>query len=129
LLFPVEIVGHPTVREADGLALSSRNAYLSPADRVRALSIPRSLSEAVRRFAAGERGARALRVIVERALGDAGLVADYVSIADPERISPFADSATIGAADRALLAVAVFAGRARLIDNVVLGEDSPPIVA
>jgi pantoate--beta-alanine ligase len=125
LLLPVEIFGHPTVREPDGLALSSRNAYLSPDERARALAISRALSDAVRRFGAGERNAGLLRSGVQGALESAGLRVDYASIADPETIAPFEDRATVGA--RALLAVAAFCGPARLIDNVVLGEDPAPV--
>ncbi len=89
LLLPVEIVGHPIVREPDGLALSSRNSYLSPADRTRALAIPRALSAAVRAFDGGERRAGALRAAVVEALGD--LRIDYAAVADAAEFSPFAD--------------------------------------
>ena len=120
LLLPVEIVAYPTVRESDGLALSSRNAYLSDAERRRALAIPRALGAAAARFDAGEREVLALRLSVEQALCAAGLRVDYASVADAERLVPIADQARVG--DRALLAVAAFAGATRLIDNVVLGE-------
>ncbi|HVW26106.1 MAG TPA: pantoate--beta-alanine ligase [Polyangiaceae bacterium] len=124
LLLPVEIVGVATVREADGLALSSRNVYLSAEERQRALSIPRALASAARAFAGGERGARALRAPVVQALTDAGLRVDYVALADPDALSPVDDAGAAG--DRVLLAVAAFAGTTRLIDNVVLGEDEGP---
>lgn len=124
LLLPVEVVGHPTVREPDGLALSSRNAYLSAGDRERALVLSRSLAAAVRRFEAGERNAGALRGPVEAAVVAAGLTPDYVTLADTEELEPFAEDASIG--ERAVLALAVRVGAARLIDNVVLGEDGPP---
>jgi pantoate--beta-alanine ligase len=124
LLLPVEVVGFPTVREPDGLALSSRNAYLSAEDRQRALSIPGALRAAVTSFAAGERGVHALRKPVERALTEAGLRVDYVQIADPDEVTRLADTAQTAA--RALLAVAAFAGSTRLIDNVVLGEEPGP---
>ena len=124
LLLPVEIVGFPTVREPDGLALSSRNVYLGAEDRARALSIPRALSVAGKAFAAGERRAGALKNPVEQALTNAGLRIDYVEVADPDTLSPFEDSAQT--ADRALVAVAAFAGATRLIDNVVLGEEPGP---
>ena len=124
LLLPVEIVGHPTVREADGLALSSRNAFLTTADRARALVIPRALAGAAARFASGERLAAALRDPVEAAITEAGLRVEYVSLADPDTLAPLAPDARAG--DRALLAIAAFAGATRLIDNTVLGEDTPP---
>ncbi len=124
LLMPVEVVGHPTVREADGLALSSRNVYLSPDDRQRALVLSRSLAGAVRRFEGGERSAGALRQPVQAAITELGLRPDYVTLADSETLSPIADEAIV--ADRALLALAVRVGGARLIDNVVFGEDGAP---
>lgn len=124
LLLPVEIVGHPTVREPDGLALSSRNAYLSEDERRRALTIPAALSEAARKFAAGERRAGVLRHGVLERLTAAGLTPDYVRLADADTITPFADAAALP--DRALLALAARAGTTRLIDNVVLGEESGP---
>ena len=122
LLLPVDVVGFPTVRESDGLALSSRNAYLGAEDRARALAIPRSLANAVRAFAAGERGAQALRAPVVQALTDAGLRVDYVEVTDPDDLTPA--SGAVGV--RALLAIAAFAGATRLIDNVVLGEEPGP---
>jgi pantoate--beta-alanine ligase len=127
LLLPVEVVGHPTVREADGLALSSRNAYLSAEDRQRALGIPRALAAAVRSFGAGERGAGALRQPVVRALESAGFRVDYVALAHPDTLAPLSDADAVGA--RALLAIAAFCGTTRLIDNVVLGEEPGPTVS
>ncbi len=124
LLFPVEIVGHPTVRESDGLALSSRNAFLSLEERKQALAIPRALSAAVRDFEAGERSAGALREPAARALVDAGLRVDYVALADADQLTPLDDAARVQG--RALLAVAALAGATRLIDNVVLGEERGP---
>ena len=122
LLLPVEVVGFPTVRESDGLALSSRNAYLSAEDRARALAIPRSLANAVRAFGAGERNADALKGPVVQTLTEAGLRIDYVEVADPDDLTP----ATGAASARALIAIAAFAGVTRLIDNVVLGEETGP---
>src|SRR6185436_4875386 len=106
LLLPVEVVGHPIVREADGLALSSRNVYLGAEDRPRATAIPRALAAAIERFRAGERSAGALRIPAEEALRDAGLRVDYVAIADPDELTPFDDESAVGG--RALLAVAAF---------------------
>jgi pantoate--beta-alanine ligase len=127
LLLPVEIVGVPTVREADGLALSSRNAYLSVEDRRRALSIPRALAAAVQRFGGGERAVHALKGPVADALAGAGLRIDYVALADPDELTPLPEGGAAGA--RALLAIAAFAGTTRLIDNVVLGEEPGPTAA
>ncbi len=124
LMLPIEVIGHPTVREHDGLALSSRNAFLSPEERARALAIPGSLASATRAFTTGERSVLALTEPVRRALAEAGLRVDYVSLADADDLTPFETRSRIG--DRALLAVAAFAGNTRLIDNVVLGEDAPP---
>jgi len=125
LLLPVHIVGHSTVRESDGLALSSRNAYLSSDERRQALAIPRALSQAVRRFSAAERRASALLGEVDEALANAGLRVDYTSLSDPEELRPLAPDERVS--QRALLAVAAFVGATRLIDNVVLGEDPAPI--
>jgi pantoate--beta-alanine ligase len=125
LMLPVRVVAHATVREADGLALSSRNAYLKAEERACALAIPRALSRALRAFSAGERSAGALRQQAAEALTRAGLRVDYVALADPETIELLGDEAAIG--ERALLAIAAFAGATRLIDNVVLGEDTDPM--
>lgn len=126
LLFPVEIVGYPTVRESDGLALSSRNRYLSPKERKTALAIPRALAEAVRRYETGERLVGALREPARVALAREGLRLDYVSVAHAEDLIPFEDTQAIP--QKAVLAVAAFCGSTRLIDNVVLGEDPAPRV-
>jgi pantoate--beta-alanine ligase len=125
LLFDVEVVGLRTVRDADGLALSSRNAYLSAAERERARAIPRALSAAVAAFQAGERRAGPLRDVVQRKIAESATKVDYVSIADPDTLAPVDDVATVGRT--ALLAVAAWIEKTRLIDNVVLGDDSAPI--
>jgi pantoate--beta-alanine ligase len=115
--FPVEIVVAPTAREADGLARSSRNTYLTPAERRRAAAIPAGLADAHARFAAGERNAAALTGRLHDALAAAGLGVEYVELVDPDRLQPVE---TASAA--AVLALAVRAGRTRLIDNIVLGD-------
>jgi pantoate--beta-alanine ligase len=125
LLLPVEIVGYPTLRDPDGLALSSRNQYLSPTERERALAVPRGLSAAVRAFAAGERCAGELRRLALDFLAPVASRIDYVSVADPDGLEPIDSDATVGS--KALLAVALFVGTTRLIDNVVLGEDKDPL--
>lgn len=126
LLLPVQVVGHPIVREPDGLALSSRNLYLSASERQSALAIPLALSGAIARFAAGERRAATLRDPVAAAIEAAGLRVDYVTLADADAITPVDTGGSVG--ERALLAVAAFAGKTRLIDNVVLGEDPAPLL-
>jgi len=107
----VEIVGVPTVREADGLAMSSRNAYLSPAERARALSISRALLAARDGALGGARDGVAL-VAGARAALDVDRV-DYVELVDAESLRPTTDLAR-----PTVLAVAAFIGRTRLIDNV-----------
>jgi pantoate--beta-alanine ligase len=123
LLLPVEIVGHAIVREPDGLAMSSRNAYLSADERGRALAIVRGLDAAARRFGAGDRDPRALERIVRASLEPAATSIDYVEARDADTLAAF-DGPIAG---RAVLAVACRVGTTRLIDNVVLGEDAPPL--
>ncbi|AUX39758.1 pantoate--beta-alanine ligase [Sorangium cellulosum] len=125
LFLPVELVGMKTVREPDGLAMSSRNAYLSPEQRSAARAIPLALTEACRAFARGERRAKALLEPARARLATVASSIDYVDLADPETLAIQSEGAAVG--ERALLAVAVRLGTARLIDNVVLGEDAPPI--
>ena len=127
LLLPVEILGCPTLRDPDGLAQSSRNAYLTAEERARALSIPRALSAAVAAYAAGERRVGVLRARALELLEPAAIRLDYATIADADELIPAPDSAELGA--RGLLAVAGFVGKTRLIDNVVLGEDPAPIAS
>jgi pantoate--beta-alanine ligase len=116
---PVEVVGAPIVREEDGLALSSRNRYLDPAQRTRALGIVAGLRSASRAFREGER--RSARLVeLARAPVEAQFDRiDYVALADPDDLSPRSETS----GERALLAVAAHLGSTRLIDNVVLGED------
>ncbi|AUX20372.1 pantoate--beta-alanine ligase [Sorangium cellulosum] len=125
LFLPVEVVGATTVREPDGLAMSSRNAYLSPEQRSAARAIPLALAEACRAFARGERRAAAILGPARARLAVVASSIDYVDLADPGSLAIWSDEVEIG--DRALLAVAIRLGAARLIDNVVLGEDAPPI--
>jgi len=121
LFMPVEVVGHAIVREPDGLALSSRNAYLSSEERTRALSLVRGLEEAAKRFAAGERRARELERAARELIERAASSIDYVEARDADTLAPF--DRDVG--PRALLAVACHIGKTRLVDNVVLGEDAP----
>lgn len=112
---PVEIVACPTSRDPDGLARSSRNARLSPAERERALAIPRALHAATKAAVAGVRDADALRVAAVDVLRDVDIEPEYVAVVDPDTFEP------VHSLDRpALLAIAARVGRTRLIDNVVL---------
>ena len=114
LAMGIEIVGLPTVRESDGLAMSSRNAYLSQAERTRALSISRALFAVRDRAAAGERDAQLL-VEGARAALDVDRV-DYLELCDAATLVPLVQI------DRpAVLLVAAFVGRTRLIDNIQIG--------
>lgn len=124
LFLPVELVGHPTVRDADGLALSSRNRYLSAADRERARAVPEALSAAVRAYAAGERDVAALRATARVVLAAGADAVEYVDLREPVDLDPL--PARLADDGRAVLAVAVRVGGTRLIDNVVLGEESTP---
>ena len=114
--FATRIVVAPLVREADGLAMSSRNKYLSPDERRRALSISRGLAQAGRLHGAGETRAAALTAAVAGEIAAAGGRIDYVEMVSRATLMP------VERADGpVLLAVAAFFGRTRLIDNVFLG--------
>jgi len=118
LNFPVEIVACPTVREPDGLAMSSRNAYLNAAERKQALVLSRALREVEKKFAAGERGAGELMSAAKTVLArEPSVTLDYLEIVNPETLDPVPNEDARGA----LVAVAAFVGGTRLIDNVVLG--------
>jgi len=116
LNFRIEIVGCPIVREADGLAFSSRNAYLDPQQRRQALVLYRSLMRVQSFFMQGERGASRLVAAGQtEILGEPDVRLDYFEIVDPATLDPMPK---IGG--RALVAVAAFVGPTRLIDNVIL---------
>jgi pantoate--beta-alanine ligase len=121
LNFPVEIVACPIVREPDGLAMSSRNAYLNREERVRALVLQRALQEARKRFEAGERSAAKLISAAQEVLAREPQVAlDYIEIVDPNTLDPVERIA-----QKTLVAVAGYVGCTRLIDNLILnpGDD------
>lgn len=115
-LLPIDIASVPTVRDTDGLALSSRNAYLSATDRVQALAIPRALT-AAHAHASHTRNVTALCDLVREQFHAAGLTAiDYITIVDAESLVPLT---TLDRPARLCLAVQV--GTTRLIDNVAVG--------
>ena len=114
---PVDVVGCPTVREADGLALSSRNSYLNADQRRAAPILYKSLLAARARWQAGERSADALRTAMLQTLHTEPLArVDYAEVADPESFQPLSDRVE----GSALLLLAVHVGPARLIDNLLL---------
>jgi pantoate--beta-alanine ligase len=113
---PVRIEVCPTVRDPDGLALSSRNAYLTDAERARALALSRALRAADAAVEAGERDGTAVLRVARAELDDAGIEPEYLELRSATDLSPVerVNGST-------LLAVAARVGRARLIDNVMLG--------
>ena len=117
LNFPLEIVVCPTVREPDGLAMSSRNTYLDPKQRQAATVLYRALNAAKDAYDTGERDAEKLRAIMREMIAAEPLAeAQYVSCADYDNLQELET-----AHGKALLSMAVFVGKTRLIDNVVLG--------
>jgi pantoate--beta-alanine ligase len=115
--FPIEIVVCPTVREADGLAMSSRNVYLSQAERQAATVLFRSLSAAKSAYDSGERTAENLRALVRATVASEPKARlQYVSCADYDTLE---ELDRLGG--KALLSMAVHLGKTRLIDNFVLG--------
>lgn len=121
LFLPVEVFGHPIERDEDGLAMSSRNAYLSAEDRVKALSLVHGLDRAAQSFRSGERRARELEAAAREPIERSATSIDYVEVRDADTLAPIARD--VG--PRAVLAVACHIGATRLIDNIVLGEDPP----
>ena len=117
LNFPVEIIGMPIVREPDGLAMSSRNKYLKPEERESALSLSRSLKMAEEMVKNGERDLKKIREEVKKYIDSfPHTKIDYVETTDPETLTSIDELTEKGA----LLALAVWVGNARLIDNTLL---------
>jgi len=124
LRFDVAIVGVTTVRDGDGVALSSRNGYLSSEERARARAVPRALAKAAAAYESGERSVALLEDLARAEVGAAAASIDYVTVADPATLAPCDANARL--TGPALLALAVRIGKTRLIDNMVLGEEAPP---
>jgi pantoate--beta-alanine ligase len=115
---PVEVVVSPTIREPSGLALSSRNSYLTPEERAAAPALHRALQAARRLFGAGERDADALRSAIKAVIAqEPAFAIDYVSVADPETL----DELQI-VTGTSLASLAARIGTTRLIDNLRLGD-------
>ena len=112
----IEIVGCPTVREEDGLAMSSRNTYLNPEERKQATVLSRSLKHAKNLFLDGETDAEKLKKQISDMINKTSGKIDYVEIVNPNSLESVK---TVSKGD--VIALAVFYGKTRLIDNVVLG--------
>ncbi len=118
LSYPLEIVVCPIVREPDGLAMSSRNLYLNPAQRKAAVCLSRGLIQARDAFQNGETEADHLRAVVAEEVNNETLAQlQYISCADPVTLEEIE-----GRVDSALVSLAVFVGKTRLIDNILLPE-------
>jgi pantoate--beta-alanine ligase len=118
LNFPVEIVVCPTVRESDGLAVSSRNVYLNSRERAAATVLYRALNSAKTRYEAGELGGERLRQTMQSIVDSEPLAdAEYVSVADPDTLK---EVDVIDPDCHALLSLAIRIGKTRLIDNILL---------
>jgi pantoate--beta-alanine ligase len=117
LNFPIRVIVAPTVREADGMALSSRNAYLTPGERAQAQLLSRALFAMRRAFEGGERTSAALESVGRRVVdADPAVRVEYLAVVDPGTLEP----APIAAGD-SIAAIAARIGTTRLIDNVILG--------
>lgn len=119
LNFPIDIVIGPTIREKDGLAMSSRNTYLSSRERPQALSLQKSLQEAKKMVESGERNSNLITSEMRSIISEQPDVKiDYIEIVDLENLEP------LETIDRdAIIAVAVFLGTTRLIDNIIVNID------
>jgi pantoate--beta-alanine ligase len=124
LHLPVQVVGCPLVREPDGVAMSSRNSYLSPEERERATVLVRAVRAAADSVVAGERDARRVRSVLGRVLAtEPSVRVDYAEVVDAATMEPI----DVFTGD-ALVAVAAFVGGTRLIDNVALSVEGGTVV-
>lgn len=121
--FPIRIVIAPTVREPDGVALSSRNAYLRPTDRKRARLLSRALFATRDAFDAGETSTAALEAIGRGIVGaDEKVRVEYLAVMDPDTLEPAPVAAT-----GSIVAIAAHVGTTRLIDNIILGAPTSSV--
>jgi pantoate--beta-alanine ligase len=116
----VRVEACPTVREADGLAMSSRNAHLSSGERAQALAMPRALAAAATAVKDGERSADVLMAAARTAMSALGVEPEYIALVQPDTLDPVAQLE-----QPALLAIAARIGATRLIDNVTLDPSQP----
>jgi len=122
LNLPVQIEALPTVREPDGLALSSRNALLAPSERARALALPAALQAARELAGNGERSTEALLDAARAAMHSLSVEPEYLALVEPDTLEPVGTLT-----GEALLAVAARVGEVRLIDNTLLSPSSQPL--
>lgn len=120
LNMPIDIVAVPTVRESDGLAMSSRNRYLSPEDRERAPALYHALMHARERAQKAPLAAEDLVEAISAELTQAGITPEYIEVVDPDDLTPVA---RVVPGAKVLIALAAWLGRARLIDNIRLDRD------
>jgi pantoate--beta-alanine ligase len=123
LAHPTTLVGLPTVREQGGLALSSRNRYLSEAEKQVAQAVPHALAAAIELWLEGERSAQALEKKAKETLVQNGLESQYLEVRTSATLAKVSDKVT----EESVLALAQWVGKTRLIDNVILGETSTHI--
>jgi pantoate--beta-alanine ligase len=122
---PIALCTVPTVREPDGLALSSRNRYLSPPERQAAAVLYRALERAQRAVAGGQRAGNRVRQILRQTIESEGLVRlDYVEVADADMLMPLDH---LDAGRPAVVLLAAWVGSTRLIDNMLLTDSSPDL--
>lgn len=124
LALPIRVLGHPTVREPDGLAMSSRNRYLDAEERKRAAKFPKLLEETARKWETSppktDKEVGAIRASLEEALAREGFRVDYVAFADTETLLEI----TVPSPCPIFLLAAIFLGKTRLIDNLTIGPES-----
>lgn len=123
LNMPVRVIGSPIVREGDGLAMSSRNAYLSDEERAAAPALHRALTAVRTLYRAGERSREALLTAARQIISaEAPLRIDYATLVEPDDLRELSHAVV---PEHVHMAVAVFAGQTRLIDNMRISEDAP----
>lgn len=120
LNIPIQICVCPIVREPDGLAMSSRNRYLSPVERRQALCLYNALTACRSQIAAGRRNVKQLIELMSSIIANSGGRIDYISIVDPQTLQPLERIE-----QKALIALAVYIGSTRLIDNLLIDLNNP----